>query len=417
MSYVYLCIDLKTFYASVECVERGLDPFTTNLVVADSSRGKGTICLAITPKMKMLGVKNRCRVYQIPPGIKYIVAEPRMNKYIEYSANIYEIYLKYVSKEDIHVYSVDEAFLDITHYLHLYNKTPLEMAKMIIGDIYDTYGLTATAGIGTNLYLAKIALDIVAKHSPSNIGFLNEKLYQEKLWHHKPLSDFWQIGRGIENRLRRMYIFDMYDIAHTDEKRLYKQFGINAELLIDHAWGRENCTIADIKKYKPKSNSVSNTQVLFEDYPFEKARVVLKEMVENGSLTLTQKKLVTDTIYLYVGYSKDQRGATGGRRKLEKFTNSYQLLLECFLDLYDQTTDRNVMIRRLGVGFLDVGEEEFIQMNMFYDVEKEERERKLEETINLIKVQNGKNSILRGMNFEEGATAKLRNTLVGGHKG
>ena len=351
MSYVYLCIDLKTFYASVECVERGLDPFTTNLVVADSSRGKGTICLAITPKMKMLGVKNRCRVYQIPPGIKYIVAEPRMNKYIEYSANIYEIYLKYVSKEDIHVYSVDEAFLDITHYLHLYNKTPLEMAKMILDDIYNTYGLTATAGIGTNLYLAKIALDIVAKHSPSNIGFLNEKLYQEKLWHHKPLSDFWQIGRGIENRLRRMYIFDMYDIAHTDEKRLYKQFGINAELLIDHAWGRENCTIADIKKYKPKSNSVSNTQVLFEDYPFEKARVVLKEMVENGSLTLTQKKLVTDTIYLYVGYSKDQRGATGGRRKLEKFTNSYQLLLECFLDLYDQTTDRNVMIRRLGVGF------------------------------------------------------------------
>ena len=280
MGQYYLCIDLKTFYASVECVERGLAPFNTNLVVADPDRAKGTICLAVSPKMKMLGVKNRCRVFEIPPNIKYIMATPRMKKYIEYSANIYGIYLKYFSKDDIHVYSIDEAFIDVTNYLRLYKVDAIDLAKMVIKDIFKTYGITATAGIGTNMYLAKIALDITAKHSSTNIGFLDEEKYKKELWHHRPLSDFWQIGKGIERRLNKMRIFDMYDIAHTDQKRLYKEFGVNAEYLIDHSFGRETCTIADIKKYKPKTNSITNSQVLFEDYSFDKARLVLKEMVE-----------------------------------------------------------------------------------------------------------------------------------------
>ena len=306
MQKYYLCIDLKTFYASVECVERGLDPFNTNLVVADPERGKGTICLAISPKMKMLGVKNRCRIFEIPPTIKYIVATPRMKKYIEYSANIYAIYLKYFAKEDIHVYSIDEAFMDVTNYLKMYQMNPVELAKTIIKDIYKNYGITATAGIGTNMYLAKIALDITAKHSATNIGYLDEEKYKKELWYHKPLSDFWQIGKGIERRLNKMRVFTMYDVAHTDQKRLYKEFGVNAEYIIDHSWGKESCTIADIKKYKPKTNSITNSQVLFEDYSFEKARLVLKEMVELGSLRLIENNLVTDTVGLYIGYKSNE---------------------------------------------------------------------------------------------------------------
>ena len=289
MSRYYLCIDLKTFYASVECVERGLDPFNTNLVVADPDRGKGTICLAVSPKMKMLGVKNRCRVFEIPPNIKYIMATPRMKKYIEYSANIYGIYLKYFSKDDIHVYSIDEAFMDVTNYLKLYKVNAIELAKTIIKDIFKTYGITATAGVGTNMYLAKIALDITAKHSSTNIGYLDEEKYKKELWHHRPLSDFWQVGKGIERRLNKMRIFDMYDIAHTDPKKLYKEFGVNAEYLIDHSFGKESCTIADIKKYKPKTNSITNSQILFEDYSFEKARIVLKEMVEIRKFKISGK--------------------------------------------------------------------------------------------------------------------------------
>ena len=289
MGQYYLCIDLKTFYASVECVERGLDPFNTNLVVADPDRGKGTICLAVSPKMKMLGVKNRCRVFEIPPNIKYIMATPRMKKYIEYSANIYGIYLKYFSKDDIHVYSIDEAFMDVTNYLKLYKVNAIELAKTIIKDIFKTYGITATAGVGTNMYLAKIALDITAKHSSTNIGYLDEEKYKKELWHHRPLSDFWQVGKGIERRLNKMRIFDMYDIAHTDPKKLYKEFGVNAEYLIDHSLGKESCTIADIKKYKPKTNSITNSQVLFEDYSFDKARLVLKEMVEIRKLEISRE--------------------------------------------------------------------------------------------------------------------------------
>ena len=417
MQKYYLCIDLKTFYASVECVERGLDPFNTNLVVADASRGKGTICLAISPKMKMLGVKNRCRIFEIPPTIKYITATPRMKKYIEYSANIYAIYLKYFSKEDIHVYSIDEAFMDVTKYLKLYKANPIELAKIIIKDIFKTYGITGTAGIGTNMYLAKIALDITAKHNPNNIGYLDEERYKKELWHHKPLSDFWQIGKGIERRLNKMRIYDMYDIAHSNPKKLYKEFGVNAEYLIDHSWGKESCTIADIKTYKPKTNSISNSQVLFEDYSFEKARLVLKEMVELGSLRLIENNLVTDSIGLYIGYSKDIIKATGGTRKLINYTNVYSELLKAFLDIYDKNTNRSVAIRRIGVNFANTIETESVQLNLFTDQEKIDRERKLELTICNIKNKMGKNTIIRGMDLEEGATTRVRNQLVGGHNG
>lgn len=415
MQSYYLCIDLKTFYASVECVERGLDPFNTNLVVADPERGKGTICLAVSPKMKMLGVKNRCRIFEIPPTIKYIVATPRMKKYIEYSANIYAIYLKYFSKEDIHVYSIDEAFIDVTKYLALYKLNPIELAKKIIKDIFKTYGITATAGIGTNMYLAKIALDITAKHNPNNIGYLDEEKYKKDLWHHKPLSDFWQIGRGIERRLNKIGIFNMYDIAHTNQKRLYKEFGVNAEYLIDHSWGKESCTIADIKAYKPKANSITNSQVLFEDYSFVKARLVLKEMVEAGSLRLVESNLVTDTVSLYIGYSKNIIKATGETKKLTNYTNTYSELLKAFLEVYDKTTDRNTAIRRIGVNFANVIETENIQLSLFADQEKIDEERKLELAMCSIKNKMGKNAIIRGMDLEEGGTTIMRNKLIGGH--
>ena len=417
MQNIFLCIDLKTFYASVECVERNLDPFNTNLVVADLSRGKGTICLAVSPRMKMLGVRNRCRIYEIPPNIKYIVATPRMKKYIEYSANIYAIYLKYFSKEDIHVYSIDEVFMDITKYLKLYKVNAIELAQRIMKDIFKTYGITATAGIGTNMYLAKVALDITAKHSATNIGYLDEEKYKKELWHHKPITDFWQIGHGIERRLNKLRIEDMYDVAHTDPKKLYKEFGVNAEYIIDHAWGKESCTIADIKNYKPQARCITNSQVLFEDYSFEKARLVLKEMVELGSLRLIEEHLSTSTIKLYIGYSKEAIPATGGTEKINNYTNVYSELVSAFLKLYDRTTNRNIGIRRIGISFTNIQEEEYVQLNLFKDQEKMDKERKLELVINNIKNQMGKNKILRGMNLEQGATTLVRNTLIGGHKG
>ena len=411
----YLCIDLKTFYASIECVERKLNPFNTNLVVADESGGNGTICLAISPKMKMLGVKNRCRLFEIPKNINYIIAKPRMKKYIEYSANIYAIYLKYLSKEDIYVYSIDEAFLDVTNYLKLYKMDELELAKTILKDIYDTYGLTATVGIGTNLYLAKVALDIMSKHTPTNIGYLNEELYKEKLWHHRPLTDFWQIGKGIEARLNKKRIYDMYDIAHANSHILYKEFGVNAEFLIDHSWGKESCTIEDIKNYKKKNISISNSQVLFEDYNFEKARLVLKEMVELSSIKLVEKSLITDQLSLYIGYSKNIINSTGGSITLENYTNTYSNLMTYFLKLYDKTTNRIVPIRRIGVSFNRLISDEAEQLSLFENIEHITKERKIELAISDIKQKLGKNAIIRGMNLENGATTILRNKLIGGH--
>ena len=277
---ICLCIDLKSFYASVECVERGLDPMTANLVVADPERSDKTICLAITPAMKKLGIRNRCRVFEIPKAVPYIMAEPRMKLYIDYAAAIYNIYLNYISKEDIHVYSVDEAFLDVTSYLKLYHMTARELAKTIMQDILQQTGIQSTCGIGTNLYLAKVALDILAKHADDGIGYLDENLYREKLWQHKPLTDFWRIGPGISRKLANYGITTMESIASSNEDFLYRLFGIDAELLIDHAWGREPTTIADIKAYMPKTNCVTSGQVLMRDYEFAEGLLIVKEIAD-----------------------------------------------------------------------------------------------------------------------------------------
>ena len=414
---MYLCIDLKTFYASVECVERGLDPFSVNLVVADTSRGKGTVCLAISPRMKMLGVKNRCRIFEIPSNIKYIAAMPRMKKYIEYSANIYGIYLKYFSKEDIYVYSIDEVFIDVSKYLKLYDLTTEKLAKKLIKEIYNTYKITATVGIGTNMYLAKIALDITAKHSVTNIGILDEEKYKKTLWHHTPLTDFWQIGRGIERRLKKLNLKDMYDIAHADEKRIYKEFGINARLIIDHAKGIEPCTIQDIKNYTKKSISKSSSQVLFKDYSYDNAKLILKEMVELLSLELVEENLVTDTIGLYIGYSKDIVRATGGRMKIHTSTNVYTELVKEFLILYNKTTHLDKYIRRIGITFENVRKMGNVQLSLFVDKDYEDKERQVEHILKNIKNKMGANSVIRGMNLEKDATTIYRNTLIGGHNG
>ena len=412
---VYLCIDLKTFFASVECVERHLDPFQTNLVVADPSRGKGALCLAITPKMKNMGIHNRCRMFEIPKGVEYITAMPRMNLYMEYSASIYAIYLKYVSKDDIHVYSIDECFIDITPYMKLYQKSAKQFAQMLLDDVFETTGITATVGIGTNLYLCKIALDIMAKHTPDNIALLTEKSYQRYLWHHTPLTDFWHIGHGISNHLERLGIHDMYDLAHYNQDVLYKEFGINAEYMIDHAWGREPTTIEDIKAYQPSTNSISNSQVLFENYEYDDAMLVLKEMVELNVLKLVDQHLVTDHISLYVGYSKNVIRGTGGQRKITTRTNSLKVLMKEFIELFKDRTNKFYPIRQIGISFCDVLDEYYETYDLFSNIDDLEEEKRLQEAIIKIKKNYGKNSILKGMNKLEKATTEKRNTLIGGH--
>ena len=414
---VYLCIDLKTFFASVECVERNLDPFKVNLAVADKERGKGALCLAISPKLKTLGIKNRCRLFEIPSYLDLIIAKPRMKLYMEYAANIYEIYLKYVCDDDIHVYSIDEAFLDISTYFKLYRKTPLQMARMIIDDIFETTGITATAGIGSNLYLSKVALDISAKHNPSNIGILNEPLYKQTLWHHQPITDFWHVGRGIAKRLAKYQIFDMAGVAFCDEKILYQEFGVNAKYLIDHAWGKEPTTIAQIKKYQPENNSISHSQVLFEDYSYEDALLAMKEMVELKVLDLVEQHLVTRHIALYVGYSNKKIKATGGSLKIGVCTNSYRILLSEFITLYKRTTHLNCPIRRLGISFGGVIDEKYEAYDLFTDYQEIEKERKLQEALINIKGRYGKNAVFKGMDLLEKATTLKRNKLIGGHNG
>ena len=411
----YLCIDLKTFFASVECVERKLDPFAVNLVVADPSRGKGALCLAVSPKMKEQGVHNRCRIFEIPDNISYITAMPRMNLYMQYSADIYGIYLKYISREDIHVYSIDEAFLDVSEYLQMYSVSAKELARMILQDIYTTTGITATVGIGTNLYLAKIALDITAKHAKDNMGVLDEQLYRETLWHHKPVSDFWQVGRGISKRLEKYSVADMYDIAHMDERILYREFGVNAEYLIDHAWGREPTTIKEIKAYKSKSNSLSNSQILFEDYNYEEALLVLKEMVELNVQNLVESHRVTDHIGLYIGYSARNVKATGGSRKLSIVTNSYAYLRNAFIELYRETVNRQELVHMLSISFGNVVDEMYETYDLFTDFNALEKEKKLQLTLLNIKHKFGKNAVIKGMNLLNKATAISRNKLVGGH--
>lgn len=417
MEKVYLCIDLKCFFASVECVARGLDPFETDLVVADPSRGNGAICLAISPSLKDKGVKNRCRIFEIPKNIDYITALPRMKLYIKYSADIYGIYLKYVSAEDIVVYSIDECFLDVTSYLKMYKLTAKELAKKIIDDVYDTLNICATVGIGTNLFLAKVALDITAKHTSDHMGYLDEAEFKKQIWHHKPITDIWNIGRGIAKRLEKYNCYDLYDVAHMDEKVLYKEFGVNAEFLIDHSKGIEPTTIKDIHNYKAKSNSMSNNQILFEDYKYDDAFLVLKEMVEMNVLELVDKHLVTNCISLFIGYSKDVIKPTGVSMTLDEYTSSYAKLNEYFIRLFKNNVDKYHMIRRIGIGFNNVIDEKYATINLFTDVKKEEKERKMQEAIIEIKKKYGKNSILKAMNLQEKATARKRNKLVGGHNG
>lgn len=414
---IYLCIDLKSFYASVECVERRLDPMKTNLIVADPSRGSGTVCLAVTPSMKALGVRNRCRVFEIPPDIEYITAPPRMQLYINYSAMIYSVYLEFISKDDIHVYSVDEAFLDVTSYLTLYGMTAYDLGRKIMDTILQKTGIRAACGIGTNLYLAKIALDITAKHSPDFIGYLDEAEYRRTLWKHTPLTDFWRIGKGTAQRLERYGITTMQSIAEANEELLYKLFGIDAELLIDHAWGRESTTIADIKKYRPKTNSLSSGQVLPRDYSFDEGKIILKEMMDSLCLDLTDKNLVTNSISLYVGYSNGLKiPGVHGSLSLGNETNSDRVMLPAIEQLFSQITDHSLPIRRFNISCNHICSEEFRQFSFLEDPEDDERSRNIRKAVIGVKKKYGKNAVLRGMNFQESATARERNCQIGGHR-
>ncbi len=409
----YICIDLKTFFASVECVERGLDPFKTDLIVADIARSKGAICLAISPKMKERGIKNRCRVYEIPRDVKPIVAKPRMKKYIEYAAKIYGIYLDYFSKEDIFVYSIDEVFIDATTYLKAYKKNEVCLAKDIIEDIYRRTGICATAGIGTNMYLAKIALDILSKHNKSHIGYLNEKLYKEKLWEHKPISDFWQVGKGIESRLYKHHLKTMKDVASCNPNILYKEFGINAEILIDHSLGKESCTLKEIKEYKPKSSSISHSQILFRNYNYKEARVVLIEMIDALVLELVSKDLYTSNISVFIGFSKEENGGIKFSFNCNQ-TNSYKKILKYILDEYDYRILEDCKIRRIGLSFNSLDNKKYEQLNLFEKMDSNE-ETILEKTINNIKNRFGKNSILRCISLDSNGTMRQRNKYIGGH--
>lgn len=415
----YICIDLKSFYASVECVERGLDPMTTNLVVADPERTDKTICLAVSPAMKKLGVKNRCRVFEIPHNIDYIMAEPRMEKYIEYSANIYGLYLRYVSKDDIHVYSIDEVFIDVTNYLKFYDKTAREFASLLIYKIKEEYGIQATAGIGTNLYLAKIAMDIIAKNEDNFIGCLDEWMYRETLWNHRPLRDFWRIGPATEKTLSEIALYTMGDIARADEEILYKKFGIDAELLIDHSKGKEPVTIEDIKRYKPKSRSITSGQVLVRDYSFEEASVIVREMLYMLCLDMSKEKVKTKSVSLYIGYSRRTKASpVRGTAALIKMTNLYKEIIGEVMNVYNRITSRNLPIRRINIScnaILSVEDERQIRID-FMRNEQDNKDKKTQETVIDIKNKLGRNSVFRAIDLREEATALERNEQIGGHK-
>ena len=451
----YIAIDLKSFYASVECVERGLDPLTTNLVVADASRTEKTICLAVSPSLKAYGIGGRPRLFEVVemvsrinrtrrPPLEYIVATPRMAKYMEVSSRIYTVYLKYVAPEDIHVYSIDEVFIDATDYLVTYSCSAHDLAMRMVRDVLATTGITATAGIGTNLYLAKVAMDIVAKHTEPDgdgvrIAELDELSYRRLLWSHKPLTDFWRVGRGIAAKLEAAGIATMGDLARRSlepawEAWLYKVFGINAELLIDHAWGWEPCTMAHIKAYRPMTNSLSSGQVLSEPYTFAKARVVIGEMTDSLVMDLVAKRLVTDQMVLDIGYERARDGYRGeqvkdwygrtvpkpahGSVNLGRRTSSTRLVSEAVLGLFDRIVDKSLPVRRLTVTAANVSAEsrEGEQLELFGESFDTDKERRQQEAILEIRRKYGRNAILKGMNFEEGATAIERNKQIGGHK-
>ena len=496
---IYLCIDLKSFYSSVECVERGLDPLKTNLVVADNSRTEKTICLAVSPSLKAYGLKGRSRLFEVVQKVKeinaerkqkagifegesfdddelkgnknlelsYITAIPQMALYMKYSTSIYEIYLKYIAPEDILVYSIDEVFMDITDYLKGYKMTPKKFAMTVILDVLKTTGITATAGIGTNMYLAKVAMDIDAKHiEPDENGVriseLDEMSYRQRLWEHAPITDFWRIGKGYKAKLEKMRLFTMGDIARyslmkVGEDNLYRTFGINAELLIDHAWGYEPCTMKDVKAYKPQNNCLSSGQVLQSPYTSEKGRLIVKEMADLLALDLVRKGLVTDQIVLTVGYdienlkdseiSKKYKGEVAtdfygrsvpkhahGTENLKKHSSSSKLITNAALAVFDRTVNPDLLIRRVNITANHIIPEdaaddkmEYEQLDLFTqyeqlcrerenEEEKLSKEKRIQKAMIEIKEQFGKNAIIKGMNLKEGATTIERNRQIGGHK-
>ncbi len=450
----YVAIDLKSFYASVECVERGLNPLTANLVVADASRTEKTICLAVTPSLKAYGLSGRSRLFEVEQKareikqhtgkeLEYITAPPRMALYEQYSANIYRVYMKYISSEDIHVYSIDEVFIDVTDYLSLYGMTPRQLAKEMIQEVYKTTGITAAAGIGTNLYLCKIAMDIVAKHvQPDEEGVriaeLDEMSYRRLLWEHKPLTDFWRTGAGIARRLNNNGMYTMGDVARMstyNEDMLYRIFGVDAEILIDHAWGYEPCTMADIKSYKPRTNSFSSGQVLSCPYTTEKARIIVREMTESLVLDLVEKELSASSLTLTVGYDRENvdRGDYKGELHMDRYgrtvpkpahgtanlgspTSSTKKITEAVLDLFDRIVNPRLLVRRITLNVNQVVERGFEQFDLFTDPEQLEKERRLQKAMLNIQKRYGKNAILKGTNLQEGATMRERNGQIGGHK-
>lgn len=449
----YIAIDLKSFYASVECMERGLNPLTTNLVVADRSRTEKTICLAVSPSLKAYGIGGRCRLFEVEQRLKeikaatgeevsYITAPPRMQHYINCSAEIYSIYLKYIAPEDIHVYSIDEVFMDVTNYLSLYRMSAHDLARMIIQDVLSHTGITATAGIGSNLYLAKVAMDIVAKRVKADadgvrIAQLDEMEYRRLLWDHRPLTDFWRVGKGIAARLERNHINTMGDLAQTslyNEDWLYRQFGIDAELLIDHAWGWEPCRISDIKSYRPQSSSIGAGQVLHCPYPFEKARLIVREMTDDLILDLADQGLMTGGIVLDVGYDRDNvdRGSYKGAIHVDRYgrsvpkpahgtanlgapTSSTKKIMDAALELFDRIADKNLLVRRITITAIGLTDSACEQFDLFTDPVQLEKERKMQQAMLSIKKRFGKNAILKGTSLEEGATARDRNHQIGGH--
>lgn len=419
MKHTYLAIDLKSFYASVECVERGLDPFTTHLAVADSERSSSTICLAITPSMKQLGIRNRCRLHEIPNTLEYIIAKPRMKLYIDYSCRIYCVYLRYLSPEDIHVYSIDECFLDITSYLSLYHQRPEEFALTLTSEIFKETGIRATVGIGPNLYLSKVAMDIMAKHSPDFLGQLDESSYKEQLWNHLPLTDFWRIGSGTVRRLSKLGIYTMGDIAQislTDEDILYREFGVDAELLIDHAWGYEPCTIQDIKQYRPRTHSLSSGQILMRNYQKEEALLVLREMTELLILNLVEQSLVTRRIHLHISYDHKLLSPDNQKsRTLPAPTSSTAELLDAVTVLFHQIV-KPVGIRKLSVSLEQLEPRGATQLCLFHDPAEQERELRLQNTILTIRHRYGKNALMRASSLLKASTFLERNQQIGGHR-
>lgn len=415
---VYMCLDLKSFYASVECADLGVDPFRTPLVVADASRGLGAITLAISPALKELGVKNRCRLFEIPSTIEYIAVKPRMRRYMEVSASIYGVLLEYVAPEDIHVYSIDEYFIDVTPYSRLYKKSYYDLALLFKDKVLDRTHIHATVGLGSNLFLAKVALDVLAKHTPQGIGVLNEELFKEKIWYHQPITDIWQIGKGIAHRLHKYGVVDLHGITTVPEDRWYKEFGVNAELLIDHSWGRETCTMKEIHAYRPAKHSLSRGQILLRNYSYEECFVPLREMVESLLLELIAEEALTKHISLGVQYADSTVKGTGGSRRLSKYTCSLEVLSQAVLELYKETVHHHQEIRQLSVGFDDLVNRAAVpwEEDLFSDDPKEEEKAyQVERTVLEIKERFGGNSILRASSLQEEGTMQFRNTLVGGH--